>query len=364
MTQYKNIPYILVVNSKEDKNILAGQLKKYFDETKSHYVVVMDESGYGKTIKDFKWISKLFFKLPTFNKLKKQSRKAEPKKSKGMSKRIANACMRFDPVAVVCPTAYSLLAAVESKKQNEFDAPIVSVIPDFTYDKNLSDSAVDYYIVENGQLKDSLVVGGIPASCVLELGVPVSGYKVSHDEKQQLKEKLGLKDTPTVFVCAVEGKESVEALDMLFDQGDIINVVVYVENKKLQNKLRKKVELKGADNVQLFDKLSLYNDYLSVSDILITNYDAATIAKAFASFKAVIAFAPKSDVQKADVEYLTQNELIAYAPTPADVIIKLYDLLQTDLQKKLVENISKRIKPDQLKEVCAFLASLTPSASE
>ena len=161
MTQYKNIPYILVVNSKEDKNILAGQLKKYFDETKSHYVVVMDESGYGKTIKDFKWISKLFFKLPTFNKLKKQSRKAEPKKSKGMSKRIANACMRFDPVAVVCPTAYSLLAAVESKKQNEFDAPIVSVIPDFTYDKNLSDSAVDYYIVENGQLKDSLVGGGI-----------------------------------------------------------------------------------------------------------------------------------------------------------------------------------------------------------
>lgn len=364
MTQYKNIPYILVVNSKEDKNILAGQLKKYFDETKSHYVVVMDESGYGKTIKDFKWISKLFFKLPTFNKLKKQSRKAEPKKSKGMSKRIANACMRFDPVAVVCPTAYSLLAAVESKKQNEFDAPIVSVIPDFTYDKNLSDYAVDYYIVENGQLKDSLVGGGIPASCVLELGVPVSGYKISHDEKQQLKEKLGLKDTPTVFVCAVEGKESVEALDMLFDQGDIINVVVYVENKKLQNKLRKKVELKGADNVQLFDKLSLYNDYLSASDILITNYDAATIAKAFASFKAVIAFAPKSDVQKADVEYLTQNELIAYAPTPADVIIKLYDLLQTDLQKKLVENISKRIKPDQLKEVCAFLASLTPSASE
>ena len=364
MTQYKNIPYILVVNSKEDKNILAGQLKKYFDETKSHYVVVMDESRYGKTIKDFEWISKLFFKLPTFNKLKKQSRKAEPKKSKGMSKRIANACMRFDPVAVVCPTAYSLLAAVESKKQNEFDAPIVSVIPDFTYDKNLSDSAVDYYIVENGQLKDSLVGGGIPASCVLELGVPVSGYKVSHDEKQQLKEKLGLKDTPTVFVCAVEGKESVEALDMLFDQGDIINVVVYVENKKLQNKLRKKVELKGADNVQLFDKLSLYNDYLSASDILITNYDAATIAKAFASFKAVIAFAPKSDVQKADVEYLTQNELIAYAPTPADVIIKLYDLLQTDLQKKLVENISKRIKPDQLKEVCAFLASLTPSASE
>lgn len=364
MTQYKNIPYILVVNSKEDKNILAGQLKKYFDETKSHYVVVMDESGYGKTIKDFKWISKLFFKLPTFNKLKKQSRKAEPKKSKGMSKRIANACMRFDPVAVVCPTAYSLLAAVESKKQNEFDAPIVSVIPDFTYDKNLSDYAVDYYIVENGQLKDSLVGGGIPASCVLELGVPVSGYKISHDEKQQLKEKLGLKDTSTVFVCAVEGKESVEALDMLFDQGDIINVVVYVENKKLQNKLRKKVELKGADNVQLFDKLSLYNDYLSASDILITNYDAATIAKAFASFKAVIAFAPKSDVQKADVEYLTQNELIAYAPTPADVIIKLYDLLQTDLQKKLVENISKRIKPDQLKEVCAFLASLTPSASE
>lgn len=364
MTQYKNIPYILVVNSKEDKNILAGQLKKYFDETKSHYVVVMDESGYGKTIKDFEWISKLFFKLPTFNKLKKQSRKAEPKKSKGMSKRIANACMRFDPVAVVCPTAYSLLAAVESKKQNEFDAPIVSVIPDFTYDKNLSDSAVDYYIVENGQLKDSLVGGGILASCVLELGVPVSGYKISHDEKQQLKEKLGLKDTPTVFVCAVEGKESVEALDMLFDQGDIINVVVYVENKKLQNKLRKKVELKGADNVQLFDKLSLYNDYLSASDILITNYDAATIAKAFASFKAVIAFAPKSDVQKADVEYLTQNELIAYAPTPADVIIKLYDLLQTDLQKKLVENISKRIKPDQLKEVCAFLASLTPSASE
>ena len=69
-------------------------------------------------------------------------------------------------------------------------------------------------------------------------------------------------------------------------------------------------------------------------------------------------------MQKADVEYLTQNELIAYAPTPADVIIKLYDLLQTDLQKKLVENISKRIKPDQLKEICAFLASLTPSASE
>ena len=364
MTQYKNIPYILVVNSKEDKNIVAGQLKKYFDETKSHYVVVMDETGYGKTIKDFEWISKTFFKLPKFNKLKKQARKAEPKKSKGMSKRIANACMRFDPVAVVCPTAYGLLAAAESKKQNEFEAPIVSLIPDFTFDKNICDSAVDYYIVESEELKDSFVSGVIPASCVLPLGVPVSGYKINDDEKRQLKEKLGLKDNPTVFVCAVDGKESLEALDMLFDQGDIINIVVYVENKKLQNKLRKKVEFKGCDNVQLFDKLSLYNDYLNVSDILITNYDAATIAKAFASFKASIAFAPKSDVQKADVEYLTQNELIAYAPTPADVIIKLYDLLQTDLQKKLVSNISKRLKPDQLKDICAFLASLTPSASE
>ncbi len=357
MGDFKKMPYILIVTSKDEKGIVSNEIKSYFDNTKTHYVVVMDENNYGKKVKWLGGLNKIVNKLPSIKDLHKKCNFDKKKKAKGYSRRISNAIKRFNPIAVVCPSTYGLLLTVASAIDNEFDTPIISICGDFTLDKYIVTSKVDKYIVENEQLKAELLTKGVPSGDVYPLGIPLKIERLDAESKTALKDKLGLKDVPTVFVYMNEGKENLEALDMLFDQGDIINIIAYVDNKKLQNKIRKRIEAKSCDNVQVFDKLALYNDYLSVSDILITNYDAMTVGKAFMASKAVIAFAPKDGVQKSDVEYLSENKLIAYAKTTQDVIVKLYDLLQTDLNVELVTNIRNRIREGQLEDVCKFIAS-------
>ena len=358
MGELKNIPYILIVTSKEEKGIVSSQIKNYFDDKKSHYVVIMDEDDYGKNVKWLGGLNNLINKLPSLKELRKKCDSGKQKKIKGYSRRINNAIKRFKPTAVVCPTTYGLLITLAANVDGCFNTQIVSLSTDFTLDKNTVDSKVDKYIVENEEIKDALISNGIPNTDVFTLGIPFSATPINQEEKTALKDKLGLRDVPTVFVCVNNGSENLEVLDMLFDQGDIINVVAYVDDKKLLNELRKKVEAKSCDNVQLFDKLNLYGDYLSVSDILITNYEAATVSKAFLLGKAVIAFAPKGEVQKNDVIYLEENKLIAYAKSSQDVIIKLYDVLQTELNVELVNNAKNRVKTGQLAEICEFLATL------
>lgn len=358
MGEFKNIPYILIVTSKEEKGIVSNQIKKYFDERKSHYVVVMDEDDYGKKVKWLGSLNNLVNKLPSLKELHKKCSDDKQKKIKGYSRRIHNAVKRFKPTAIVCPTTYGLLITLAANVDCCLNTQIVSLSTDFTFDKLTVDSKVDKYIVENEDVKETLVNNGVPNNDIYALGIPFAVKQLSAEEKVSLKDKLGLRDVPTVFVCVNNSSENLEVLDMLFDQGDIFNIVAYIDDKKLLNELRKKVEAKSCDNVQLFDKLNLYDNYLNVSDILITNYEAVTVNEAFLLNKAVIAFSPKGEVQQNDVAYLDENKLIAYAKSPQDVIIRLYDVLQTELNVELVTNARNRVKAGQLDAICEFLSNI------
>jgi len=357
----KSRPVILVVSSSEEKGAFSKQLSEYFAQTGSHYVVIIDESKYGNGDSYIRKVPLLKTRYLSLLKKRVDGLKVnKEKKLKGRIKKIRNAIKRFNPVAVVCTTAYALLGAIETKKRAMLqDIPIIAVATSFTLDKNYVDTYVDHYIVENDDIKDQLASAGILQNNILPLGFPLKLKPTSKEEKAELKQKLGLNDVPTVFMSISDSPMCVEVFDMLLDQGDIININAFCDKSEILHKLRKLIEEKSSDNVQLFDKLNLFDDYLKASDFVVTNYDVVTMYKAFMMEKPVMAFAPLTEVEKNDLEYLSERNQILFCKETKDVILRLYDLLQTDIKKELVYNAKQRIKDNQLEEIGKFLSSFT-----
>lgn len=274
--------------------------------------------------------------------------------------RVASAVRRYAPEVVVTMTPYAQSAFAESKRKKGFSAPSVNVISSFVLPEGkFTADAADAYIAENAEVKSALVKRGVPSRRVMIMGLPYDEKRLTPIEAEDGKQELGLPRTPTVFLNENEKKDAVELLGLLVDQGSVINVVCCAADVRRLGALRAKADgAEARSNVVIVTRKELFDDYMRVSDIVVTHYDPVVIYKCFKAGKPVIAFGRSAEEMR-NLEYLAANKLIMLARSDIEVVALLYKLMQTDTAAEFVENGTERTEMYSLENTVGYLTSFT-----
>lgn len=357
-------PVILILTSTDEYGDVSERIADAVRSLGTHNAVVVNQTRYDGYVRNsafYRWLRKYLSKYHVkAEKIKTRlsglSRRSD--KVRGRSRRIANAVKRYNPEFVLTVTPYALAALADARAKIGTDCKTVHVINAFTYDKHdFPADVAEGYIVENSDVKDALVEAGADARHTMVMGLPYRVRTLTADERAVQREAKSLPQSPTVFLNATEAENAEELLALLIDQGKLINTVCYADTTKLMAKLRRRADVASERNsVAIISRREQIDEFLSVSDVVITHYDPSVIYKSMQLGKPVIAF---SDFErgKRDLEYLRERGLIKCADKSIDTVGLLYDFLQADTAAQYAERELARTQMYSVENLANYLTA-------
>ncbi len=351
-------PIILILTSRDEIGREAELIKSAVLAHGTHNVVVLTDAQYGKRAKTSKIDRLLDSGGDYINILEKRDRSLLREKLKAqphsiVARRVANAVLRYNPEYILAITPYAHHCAVVAKQKAQFTAPILYYVNTFAADSRAYDDSTDVFIVDNQGVKTDLVKSGVAPGRIITLGLPFTAERKSFLEIASRKQELGLPKTRTVFLFEKNAKIRDELFELLSDQGDIINLIVYAEEGKHTAEMRARAADSGITAV-FFSKTDDVDEFMSVSDMAVTCFDVSVIYKCFKlGIPAVVKTEGKRHAK--DVRYLAENSLALKITDSIDVVRCVYALLQTDEYTRIVKAGDKYSEHSSVDSIAEYL---------
>ncbi|MCM1305936.1 MAG: hypothetical protein NC037_06355 [Bacteroides sp.] len=355
-------PIILIMTSKDEVDDISHKLANAIQIIGTHNAVVMSDDKYGSATRrsalDRLMDSGAEYQYILERKDRSAIKKnAVPRKFSKRVDRIKNMLKRFRPEYILCVTPYAHHCACEAKRKLRFNTQILYIVPTFTAPKRgLADDVTNTYIVENPDIKAELVRTGIRSKDIMTMGFPFEIYKKTEEEIAYDKQELGLPRAQTIFVHISNAQMLENVLELLIDQGDLASIAVYCTNPKLIQKLGNLLIGYPEVTVLFVQASEKIDEYLSVCDLAITDYDTSIIYKCFKLEIPSIIYTKDEHVLN-DVNYLVNHGLCVRAKEDIDVIELEYKLLQTEYANEIGENGAKWTEFNTLENIANFLVS-------
>lgn len=251
-----------------------------------------------------------------------------------VQKRMLNALNRYNP-SVVAVTEQSLLTDVLAAIDKYGSGIKLAAIPeDYVLDKRFISGAVDYYFVDNFDMRNALVDSGISDDKVVICGLPVSKKFFVHADRGQALKKFGLSDTrPKILVsCSQAGdKRFREVLEELkkADLG-VDYIVACGKSRKLLNYAREEGFSAYNDGIDI-------NAALTVCDAVVTRPTTMLMAEAMVKNKDVFALMPVGKMEESNLNYLGIDQITKITTLP-ELIAKIRNVKELYDEIKAEEN--------------------------
>lgn len=259
----------------------------------------------------------------------KQYRKTKKitKKSIGKYKRINNLVKRFDAKALFCMTQKSLYSCIKAREKFGFSAKIIAFLDSFTLDFKHTLLGADKYIVENNAFKEELFKNGVKKENVFVKRFPIDKENFAIESQEECKAMFDLSNKTVLLYAGEVGNKKIEEIfNLLLEVKDRFSLAVYLgENEKLFNKLQKVKQDNNLTNVKLFTTINNKKNLFMASDVIVSIYDISAMYFAKIYNKPIVVFAPSSNKEQKDVEYLHKNHEIIYSKDVSDVVVKVME---------------------------------------
>lgn len=370
-------PVILILTSSGEYGNVSSVVAEAVRGEGSHNVVVLDEGKYDSRTgisaldrlmqvnDEYKLVADKRMTAGEAFRYDRASSGGGHKKLSRRNRRIANAVKRYRPEFILALTPYACAVAAEARRKTGFFTDIVYVMNGFVVHGEGAVHDADCYIVENSEMKESLTQRGVPSRKVMVMGLPFDAVELTPIEREARKQELGLPKTPTVFLNARKKEDSEELLGLLTDQGSILNTVCYTRDVRDVASLRAVADADGGcGGVIVLTKEDLFEEYLSVSDIVVTSYDPSVLYKCFKTGKSVIVAERTGSKHDADLDYLTAQGLILRASHNIDTVALIYKLMQTDTAAQFAEKGEQRTEMFSLSNLAGYLTGYISTRSE
>jgi len=239
-------------------------------------------------------------RFKSVNMEKKPRKKLALPAHKNIRKRILNALHRYNP-SVVAVTDYSVMKDLFEAIDKYGKEIKVAVIPDeYILDKRLINSMVNYYFVDNLDMRNALVDNGVPDEKVVICGLPV-GREFLTRKTEGAKVKFALTDgIPTLLVSASRAGDwrFRKVLETIKNADLDMNVIAACgKSRKFLNYARSLGFNAYADGIDM-------NAALDACDAVVTRPTTLLMAEAIAKGKDVYALYPEGKMEKATLDYL------------------------------------------------------------
>lgn len=234
--------------------------------------------------------------------------------------RAASYVDEFEPHAVIStfPVAGGVVADIKS------DRPIVAatVITDYGAHRTWLHPAVDIYCVACKEVREDLVVRGVPWERVVVSGIPIHERFSQDVERAQSRKDLGLADRFTVMLTPVAGTPG-DAKEL---SKRLLSVGVQVAAVTGRNdRLRKRLESVAKDNpmLKVFGFTDEMNRMMKAADVLVGKAGGLTVSEALAMGLPLIMFNPVPGQEIYNVDFIVNYGAGLLARDEEDVVEKV-----------------------------------------
>lgn len=222
-----------------------------------------------------------------------------------LQRHILNALERYNP-GVVAVTNYALLADVlASLDKYGKNVKTVVISEEFVLDKRLIQRSVDYYFVDNFDMRNDLAECGIPDDKISIVSIPVAREFFEKNDREEALKKFALdghKPVILVSASALGDGRFIKVVEKLKEGDfDVDYIVACGKNRTFLNAARDLGFNAYNEGVDV-------NAALNACDLVIARPTTMLLAESLVKKKPVIALLPNGKVEEENLEYLaTEN---------------------------------------------------------
>jgi processive 1,2-diacylglycerol beta-glucosyltransferase len=269
----------------------------------------------------------------------------------------------FRPDAVIStfPVAGGVVSDIKANR------PLVSatIITDFGVHRAWLHPATDFYFVACKEVREDLVVRGIPWDRVVVSGIPVAEKFSQEFDRTALRRELGLADRFTALLTAAAGQPG-DARDIASQlAGNGIQVAALTGNnarlKRRLDSLAKKKEL-----VRVFGYTSDMHKMMRAADVLVGKAGGLTVSEALAVGLPLIIYNPVPGQELYNVDFLVNFGAGLISRDEDDVVEKVRFLsTHPERLKQMTDDAAMLGKPSAAQAICErVLAALGQTEGE
>jgi len=269
---------------------------------------------------------------------------------------------KFNPDAIVCTQAFPCGMCADYKKSFNSNIPLIAVLTDYIPHSYWVYDTVDYYIAPSEDVALRLTAKGVAPGKIKSLGIPFNPSFNDSQDTEKIFRKLKLNAAiPTILIMGGgQGlgpiKTIVKSLEKV--KMKIQEIIISGTNKKLYNSLKRKIR-KYKKKILLFGFINNINEFMAISDCIITKPGGVTVSEVLAKKIPMIIVKPIPGQEASNATYLTEKGAAIKIDEPKDINLVIEDLFNyPDKLKKLRETAGSISKPNASFDIAKLLLTL------
>ncbi|MGN1202693.1 MAG: glycosyltransferase, partial [Eubacterium sp.] len=214
--------------------------------------------------------------------------KAVMKSNTMMAKKLCETINQHSPdIIIIChPFVTTMISKL--KRHGKIDTKALSLVTDYAAHRTYIVPGIDAYVLAEPQMAEKLIKEyGVDESIIYPLGIPIFDRFTEPFDKLEICKREGLNpDVPTVLLMA--GSFGVTSVldfykSLVKTKSNTQYIVITGRNKKLYESLEKTIrELETGDCTKLLYFVDNVEDYMHVSDLIVTKPGGLTVTESLA----------------------------------------------------------------------------------
>jgi processive 1,2-diacylglycerol beta-glucosyltransferase len=212
---------------------------------------------------------------------------------------------QLQPDVIVCthPIPNTIISRL---KRLGMDVPLYTVITDYDAHGTWISEEVNKYFVSTPQVKQKLLARGISDPCVEVTGIPIHPQFWERHDRQELRQKFGLKNIPTVLVMG-GGWGLVDNRDLfayMANWRENIQLIICMGNNEKSRIKLSEDQMFRHENIHILGYTKHIDKLMEVSDLLITKPGGMTCAEGMAKGIPMLFYNPIPGQEEENCQYL------------------------------------------------------------
>ena len=245
--------------------------------------------------------------------IEKPDKEESFKKLKTKLRKMDNILLRFNPDVVVCTTPVSLEKALRARERLGSSVQIVVPITDYCTNRGMINNGVDKFIVQNANIKQTLIAFGIKEENIEIIGTPIVSSVLEKFDRNAVLDEFGVvnKDLPVTVIASGRCGCSrvIDGFKDLAPYSNEMNIIVFANNSQnIHSFVKSYVKAsKVQQNIYLLDSVSTMAKIFSVADVLVTSPTAAITYEASVRGIPCVLLKPANLLEEGNFSYLSTN---------------------------------------------------------
>lgn len=274
-----------------------------------------------------------------------------------MSDKLLDTINEYKPDVIIMCHPFVTTMISKLRRQGKIDVKAISLITDYDAHRTYIVPYIDAYVLAESDMADKLENEyGVDESLIYPYGIPIFDRFTQPFDKKEICEREGLDpDKPTILLMAGSfGVTSVLSFYKALAQRapEMQFIVITGRNIKLFANLEKLVdELGMQDNTKLLYFVKNVEDYMHVSDLIVTKPGGLTVTESLACSLPLAIYSAFPGQERDNADFLLRKgaAILLKKKTGADDIINL--MKDKEKLEEMKENCRKLHRPDSAEKI-------------